>query len=57
MAKASKNARAVQRAKAGGSGKNYVKVVKPVKNPATGSYSFLEKIVHKDDVKDFFSKK
>lgn len=55
MAKVSKNAKAAQRAK-GGNTKNHVKVIKPIKNPITGSYSFKEQIVHKDKVKEFFAK-
>ena len=53
--KLSKNARAGQRA-AGQGGKNHVKVVKPIKNPITGKYSFKEQIIHKDKVKEFFGK-
>ena len=52
--KVSKNARVAQRAANAGSGKDYVKVVKPVKDPVTGKYTFKQMIVHKDKVKDFF---
>lgn len=37
-------------------GNEYVKVIKAVKSPKTGNYSFKEEIVHQDNVKDFFSK-
>jgi len=40
-----------------GEGKNFSKVIKMVKSPKTGAYSFKEEIVHNDHVKDFFSKK
>lgn len=40
-----------------GEGKAYTKVIKMVKSPKTGAYSFKEEIVHKDQVKDFFAKK
>lgn len=39
-----------------GGGKNYTKVVKMVKSPKTGAYSFKEEIVHNDKVKEFFDK-
>lgn len=55
--KVSKNARVAQRAANMGSGKDHVKVIKSVKNPVTGTYSFKEQIVHKDKAKDFFAAK
>jgi len=57
MAKVSKNARVAQRAANVGTGKDHVKVVKPVKNPVTGKVSFKETIIHKDKVKEFFADK
>jgi hypothetical protein len=57
MAKVSKNARVAQRAANAGSGKEYVKVVKSLKDPNTGKYTFKEVMIHKDDVKSFFEKK
>lgn len=54
MAKVSKNARVAQRAANAGSGKDHVKVIKSVKDPVSGKYSYKETIVHKDKVKDFF---
>lgn len=53
--KVSKNARVAQRAANAGSGKDHVKVVKPIKDAATGKYSYKVQIVHKDKVKDFFA--
>jgi hypothetical protein len=53
--KVSKNARVAQRALNQGSGKDHVRVVKSVKNPDTGAYTFKEAIVHKDKVKEWFA--
>ncbi|AFC25131.1 DUF4295 domain-containing protein [Saprospira grandis] len=55
--KVSKNARVAQRAANAGSGKDHVRVVKSVKDPNTGKYSYKEVIVHKDQVEDFFKNK
>ncbi|NJL77522.1 MAG: DUF4295 domain-containing protein [Saprospiraceae bacterium] len=57
MAKVSKNAKVAQRAANAGSGRDHVKVIKSVKDPITGKYSYKEQIIHKDKVKDFFEKK
>jgi len=57
MAKVSKNSRVGQRAANAGSGRDFVKVVKSVKNEATGKYSYKEVMIHKDKVKEFFAKK
>lgn len=57
MAKVSKNARVAQRAANAGSGRDHVKVVKSIKDPKTGKYSYKEVILHKDKVKEFFAKK
>ena len=32
--------------------KNYTKVIKAVRSPKTGAYTFKEAIIHKDKVKD-----
>ena len=56
MAKVSKNARIAQRAANAGSGKDFVKVVKSIKDPETGKYTFKELFIHKDEVKEFFAK-
>lgn len=53
MAKVSKNAKTNRQAQAGS--KDFVKVVKSVKNEKTGGYSFVEKVVHKDKVKEFLA--
>jgi hypothetical protein len=39
-----------------GSGKSYSKVIKMVKSPKTGAYSFKETIVANEEVNDFFKK-
>jgi len=37
--------------------KNWSKVIRAVRSPKTGAYTFKEGIVHKDKVKDFLSSK
>ena len=37
--------------------KDITKAIKMVKSEKTGSYSFREEIVNKDNVKDFFAQK
>ena len=39
MAKVSKNARVAQRAANAGSGRDFVKVIKSIKDPVTGKYT------------------
>ena len=57
MAKsASKNAK-VKDLKASAEAKNWTKVIKAVRSPKTGAYTFKEAIIHKDKVKDFLSEK
>ena len=57
MAKAaSKNAK-VKDVKAAAEAKNWSKVIKAVRSPKTGAYTFKEQIVHKDKVKDFLTTK
>ncbi|MFZ2897576.1 MAG: DUF4295 family protein [Saprospiraceae bacterium] len=57
MAKVSKNAKVAQRSANAGSGRDHVKVVKSVKDPKTGKYSYKVMIVHKDKVKEVFEQK
>lgn len=38
-----------------GKGRHYAKVIKMVKSPKTGAYSFKEEVVHNDHVRDFFN--
>lgn len=39
-----------------GGGKEHTKVIKMVKSPKSGAFSFKEEIVHNDKVKEWFSK-
>jgi hypothetical protein len=39
-----------------GGGKQHSKVVKMVRSPKSGAYSFKEEIVHNNKVKDWFAK-
>lgn len=39
-----------------GGGKEHTKVIKMVKSPKTGAYTFKEEIVHNDKVKEWFAK-
>lgn len=55
MAKVSKNARVAQRAANAGSGRDFVKVVKSIKDPVSGKYTYKELMIHKDKVKEFFA--
>ncbi len=40
-----------------GKGKDFSRVIKMVKSPKTGAYSFREEVVHNDHVKDFLKDK
>lgn len=37
-------------------GRTHTKVIKMVKSPKTGAYSFIEEMIPNDNVKDYFSK-
>ena len=39
------------------SGKDFVKVIRMVKSPKTGAYSFKESMIQNDKVKDYLSNK
>lgn len=39
-----------------GEGRAYAKVIKMVKSPKTGAYSFREEIVHNEKINDYFKK-
>ena len=56
MAKAAKTATR-ERSKAAAEAKNWTKVIKAVRSPKSGAYTFKEAIVHKDKVKDFLAQK
>lgn len=36
--------------------KNWTKVIKTVRSPKSGAYTFKEVIVHKDNIKEFLAK-
>ncbi|MBS1736945.1 MAG: DUF4295 family protein [Bacteroidetes bacterium] len=55
MAKAAKTAIKTKDQKAAADAKNWTKVVRSVRNPKSGSYTFKESIVHKDKIKDFLA--
>jgi hypothetical protein len=55
--KVSKNANVAKRAASAGSGKDYVKVIKSIKNPETGNYSYKESMIHKDKVQEYLASK
>lgn len=52
MAKAAKTA-IKKDAKLDVDAKNYTKVIKAVRSPKSGAYSFKETIIHKDKVNDY----
>jgi hypothetical protein len=52
MAKSAKTAIKTKDQKAASDAKNWTKVVRTVRNPKTGSYSFKASIVHKDKIKE-----
>lgn len=37
--------------------KNWTKVIRAVRSPKSGAYTFKEQIVHKDKVKEFLAQK
>jgi len=39
------------------SGKDYAKVIRMVRSPKTGAYTFKENIIPNDQIKDFLAKK
>ena len=56
MAKAAKTA-IKKDTKSAAEAKNWSKVIKAVRSPKTGAYTFKEQIVHKDKVKEFLAQK
>ena len=57
MAKAAKTAIKTKDQKAAAEAKNWSKVIKAVRSPKSGAYTFKEAIVHKEKVKDFIAQK
>jgi hypothetical protein len=57
MAKSAKTAIKTKDQKAAAEAKNWTKVIKAIRSPKTGAYTFKEAIVHKDKVKDLLADK
>lgn len=57
MAKAAKTAIKTKDARTAAEAKNWTKVIKSVRSPKTGAYTFKEAIVHKDKIKSFLAQK
>jgi hypothetical protein len=53
MAKSAKTAIKTKDQKAAAEAKSWTKVVRTVRNPKSGSYTFKESIIHKDKIKEF----
>jgi hypothetical protein len=56
MAKAAKTA-IKKDPKLAAEAKNWTKVIRAVRSPKSGAYTFKEQIIHKDKVKDFLAQK
>ena len=56
MAKAAKTA-IKKDPKQAAEAKNFTKVIKAIRSPKTGAYTFKEVILHKDKIKDFLAQK
>ena len=56
MAKAAKTAQKKD-PKQAAEAKNFTKVIKAIRSPKTGAYTFKEQILHKDKIKDFLAQK
>ena len=57
MAKQAKTAIKTKDQKTASEAKNWTKVIRAVRSPKTGAYTFKENIVHKDKIKEFLAKK
>jgi len=57
MAKVSSKNAKVKDQKAAAEAKNWTKVIKAVRSPKSGAYTFKEAIIHKDKVKEFLAEK
>jgi len=55
MAKQAKTAIKTKDQKAASEAKNYTKVIKAVRSPKSGAYTFKETIVHKDKIKEYLA--
>lgn len=57
MAKQAKTAIKSKDSKAAAEAKNWTKVIRAVRSPKTGAYTFKESIVHKEKIKQFLAQK
>jgi len=57
MAKQAKTAIKSKDAKGAAEAKNWTKVIRAVRSPKTGAYTFKEAIVHKEKIKQFLAQK
>ena len=55
MAKAAKTAIKTKDQKAAADAKNWTKVIRTLRSPKTGAYTFKESIVHKDKIKEYLA--
>ena len=55
MAKQAKTAIKTKDQKAAAEAKNWTKVIRTLRSPKTGAYTFKEAIVHKEKIKDFLA--
>jgi hypothetical protein len=56
MAKAAKTAIKTKDQKAAADAKNWSKVIRTIRSPKTGAYTFKEAIVHKDKITEHLAK-
>jgi Domain of unknown function (DUF4295) len=57
MAKQAKTAIKGKDSKSGSEAKNWTKVIRAVRSPKSGAYTFKEAIVHKEKIREFLAKK
>jgi hypothetical protein len=57
MAKAAKTAIKTKDSKAAAEAKNWTKVIRAVRSPKTGAYTFKEAIIHKDKIREYLAQK
>ncbi len=57
MAKAASKNSKIKDSKASAEAKNFTKVIRAVRSPKSGAYTFKEAIVHKDKIKDYLAQK
>jgi hypothetical protein len=57
MAKSAKTAIKTKDQKAAAEAKNWTKVIRAIRSPKSGAYTFKEAIIHKDKVKEYLAQK